>query len=262
MSRHDQATEPVRFERIEQQRAHEYVAEQIRRQIILRLIPSGQALPPERDLAAMFGVGRATVQQAMRLLVDDHMIEGRRGKGGGNFVLGPGEDRSGMDTLLARLLRRRDRVEEALAYRRVVEPAAAGLAAGVRSQVDLRALVDTNAAAAAAEADVEFMQADTEFHLALAEAAGNRFFREAIERIRLELNDALIALPESHVWHERSALEHEAILQAVTDRDGAGAAAAMGTHIAHTGQSVEALLAALRPRGRRRGRGRVDRLGP
>jgi GntR family transcriptional regulator, transcriptional repressor for pyruvate dehydrogenase complex len=251
MVRRDQGAEPVRFEPIEQQRAHEYVAEQIRRQIILRLIPSGQALPPERDLAAMFGVGRATVQQAMRLLVEDHMIEGRRGKGGGNFVLGPDEDRSGMDTLLARLLRTRDRVEEALAYRRVVEPAGAALAARARSEADLRALADTNSAAATAESDVEFMQADTEFHLALAEAAGNRFFREAIERIRLELNDALIALPESHLWHERSALEHEAILRAVIDRDATGAAATMETHIVHTGQSVEALLAALHPRRRR-----------
>ena len=64
----------VRFERLEQQRAHEYIAEQIRRQIVLRVIPTGQALPPERELARMFGVGRATVQQAIRMLVADNPI--------------------------------------------------------------------------------------------------------------------------------------------------------------------------------------------
>ena len=91
MARGEQESDAVRFERLEQQRAHEYVAEQIRRQIVLRLIPSGQALPTERELAASFGVGRATVQQAIRLLVKDHMVESRRGRhGGGNFVLGPG----------------------------------------------------------------------------------------------------------------------------------------------------------------------------
>jgi GntR family transcriptional repressor for pyruvate dehydrogenase complex len=246
VARREQEPDAVQFERLEQQRAHEYVAEQIRRQIVLRLIPTGQALPPERELASMFGVGRATVQQAIRLLVDDRMVESRRGRhGGGNFVVGPDENRAGVDLLLSRLQRRRGQVKDALAYRRAVEPAVAALAAGMRSQADMRTLAHINAAAAAAETDVEFMQADTEFHFALAEASRNRLFREAIEKIRLELNDAMIALPESPVWHERSAREHEAILQAVRERDRQTAATAMETHIAHTQQSVEALLAAL-----------------
>jgi DNA-binding FadR family transcriptional regulator len=251
--RGDTATAPrqpearvVTFEKLEQQRAHEYVAEQIRRQIVLRLIPAGQALPPERDLAAMFGVGRATVQAAIRMLVDDHLVESRRGRhGGGNFVLGTHESRAGMEILLARLRSHRDRVNEALAYRRAVEPAAAALAAAVRTRADLRALAETISATAAAESDVEFMQADTEFHLAIADAGGNRFFRDAIERIRLELNDAMIALPDSHVWHERSAVQHEAILDAIKARDSLVAEKAMKTHLALTEQSVEALLAAL-----------------
>jgi DNA-binding FadR family transcriptional regulator len=253
------AREPelVRFERLEQQRAHEYVAEQIRRQIVLRLIPTGQALPPERELAAMFGVGRATVQQAIRMLVDDRMVESRRGRhGGGNFVVGPDESREGMDAILARLRRQADRVREALAFRSAVEPAVAGTAAAGRTRADLKRLADTHAAAAAAEADAAFMQSDTEFHLALAEAAGNRYFRDAIMTIRLELNDALVALPDSHVWHERSAHEHEAILRAVTDRNRGAAEAAMEAHIAHTAQSVEALLTAL---GARRSKVRAVR---
>ena len=246
MARGEHESDAVRFERLEQQRAHEYVAEQIRRQIVLRLIPSGQALPTERDLAMRFGVGRATVQQAIRLLVNDHLVESRRGRhGGGNFVLGPDEDRAGVDLILARLRRRRDQVEDALAYRRAVEPAVAALAAAARSEADLRTLAEINAAAVAAQTDVEFMQADTEFHFALAEASGNRLFREAVEKIRLELNDAMSALPESPVWHERSACQHEAILNAVREQDRDSAALAMETHIAHTQQSVEALLSAL-----------------
>jgi len=57
----------LRFERIHQVRAHEYVAEQIRRHIALRLIKPGEALPAERELAGMFGVGRPTIQHALRL---------------------------------------------------------------------------------------------------------------------------------------------------------------------------------------------------
>jgi len=247
------AGEPVRFERLEQPRAHEYIAEQIRRQIVLRVIPAGQALPPERELAAMFGVGRATVQQAIRMLVDDHMVESRRGRhGGGNFVVGLDESRAGMDSVLAHLRRHSDQVREALEYRRAVEPAAAALAAERRSREDLRRLAEANGAASAADTDAGFMQWDTDFHLAVAEAGGNRLYRQAIMVIRLELNDALIALPESPVWHERSGLEHEAIIEGIRDRDAAAATEAMAAHVESTAQSVEALLAAL-ARQRRRG---------
>ncbi|MDQ3162843.1 MAG: FCD domain-containing protein, partial [Actinomycetota bacterium] len=121
------------------------------------------------------------------------------------------------------------------------------LAAAARSEADLHTLAAINAAAVAAHTDVEFMQAYTEFHFALAEASGNRLFREAVEKIRLELNDAMSALPESPVWHERSARQHEAILNAVREQDRDTAALAMETHIAHTHKSVEALLSALGP---------------
>jgi DNA-binding FadR family transcriptional regulator len=46
----------VQFEPIQQARAHEYVAEQIRRYIARRLVNPGDVLPPERQLAALFGI--------------------------------------------------------------------------------------------------------------------------------------------------------------------------------------------------------------
>jgi len=247
-SRGGEKSRPIRFERVEQKRAHEYVAEQIRRQIILKLIPAGKALPPERELAAMFGVARATVQRAVRILVEDGLVESRRGRGGGNFVLGPGEARAEMGQLLARLRRQRPQVEEALTYRRAVEPAAAAEAADSRSRADLRTLEAANSAAEGAPTDAEFVQADAEFHFALATAARNRYFQEAIERIRMALSDAIVALPESHLWRERTLIEHEAILAAIAGRDASAAAAAMEVHVLHTERSVEALLAALKRR--------------
>src|SRR5260370_39200733 len=69
----------VRFERIQQLRAHEYVAEQIRRHISLRLIKPGESLPAERELAVIFGVGRPTIQHALRMLEATGLVEARRG---------------------------------------------------------------------------------------------------------------------------------------------------------------------------------------
>jgi len=236
---------PPAFERIAQLRAHEYVAEQIRRQIGLRLIPTGGSLPSERDLAALFGVGRATVQQAVRLLEAERLVESRRGRHGGTFVIAPSSDDLAMDYLLVRLRREAGRVKDALVFRRRVETLAAELAATQRRKPELREIEATSARAESAENDIEFMMHDTQFHLAIARSARNSFILESIERLRLVLNDALTALPATELWYERSRREHAAIRDAIKARDGKAASAAMARHVESTERSIRALLAAL-----------------
>src|SRR5437016_5026088 len=130
----------VRFERIQQLRAHEYVAEQIRRHISLRLIRPGEVLQSERELAATFGVGRPTIQHALRLLEADRLVQARRGRNGGTFVSEPAGGGGAMEDLLARVLRRRTEIEEALAYRGLIEPRVAREAARLRRSGDLGAM--------------------------------------------------------------------------------------------------------------------------
>ncbi len=233
------------FERIEQLRAHEYVAEQIRRQIALRLIAAGEPLPVERDLAGMFGVGRATVQAAIRLLEAERLVESRRGRNGGTFVTAVESDGIAKDYLLVRLRRERAHIEEALVFRGAVETFAAGLAARVRRASELAQIRSASERAANADADPVFIAQDTEFHLAIARAARNKFVYEAVEVARLVLNDALTALPESKLWHERSTEQHAAIVAAIDRRDPDAAAEAVRGHLATTEQSVRALLKAL-----------------
>ena len=85
------------FKPIGTERSHELVADQVRRQIKLGLIQPNETLPPERELASLLAVGRATVQAAIDLLEAEGMVTRRRGRYGGTFVLGSGED----DELLA-----------------------------------------------------------------------------------------------------------------------------------------------------------------
>ncbi|HEY6068372.1 MAG TPA: GntR family transcriptional regulator, partial [Gaiellaceae bacterium] len=131
---------PVRFNRLQQPKAHEYVAEQIRRHIALRLIAPGESLPSERELAAMFGVGRPTIQLALKELAADRLVESRRGRRGGTFVSEPAEDTVVLDELISRLLARREELEELLDYRRGVEPLISRLAARLRRRIDLSAM--------------------------------------------------------------------------------------------------------------------------
>src|SRR6266576_4987980 len=131
---------PVRFSRIEQPRTHVYLAEQLRREITLGVLPTGGTLPPERELAAMVGVARATVQQAVRMLESEGLVTARRGRGGGTFVTGPASDSVSRHRLNAHVSRNRRPIEEAVTYRLEIEPAAAGEAARARTADDLAGL--------------------------------------------------------------------------------------------------------------------------
>lgn len=242
----------VRFQRIQQLRAHESVAEQIRRQIELRLIGPGEALPSERVLATMFGVGRATIQHALRLLEVDHLVETRRGRRGGTFVSRPAENALVMEELILRIRRRRGEIEELLVYRSTLEPGVAALAAEARGRDDLAAMRRALEGMASAATELDYMRSDTEFHLSVAHATGNGFFIRAIEEIRAQLNDVISLLPETETWHSRIADEHNAILRAIQMGDEGAAAAAMGRHVAESDQGIRAMLEVI---GRWRGGG-------
>jgi GntR family transcriptional regulator, transcriptional repressor for pyruvate dehydrogenase complex len=238
----------VAFKPIQQLRAHEYVVEQIRRHIALRLIAPGESLPSERELTAMFGVGRPTIQHALRLLEAERLVEARRGRRGGTFVSKPLEDGEVMDELIARLLRRREELEELLVYRRTLEPAISRLAAEARRQTDIGAMRRAIKAMAVAPSDPDYMRLDTEFHLAVAAATQNHYLRRAQEEIRLQLNDALSLLPDSETWHRRLSGEHEAIFEAIEARDPNAAQSATELHVDNSDRSVRAVLTAIRRR--------------
>lgn len=244
----ERAGSPARsVERVRPLRAHEHVAEEIRRRITLRLVRAGESLPSDRELADELGVGRATVQAAIRLLEAERLVVTRRGRHGGTFVLSLHDDELARDYLLARLRRSEDAIVQALTFREIVEPHAASLAAVVRTDDELRLIRDAAEGAASAEAedDATFTARDNAFHLAIASASHNSFVHEAVVQVRLILNDALLARPASPVWQERTAVEHDAILRAIAARDPDAAADAMRAHARWTADNVRELLADL-----------------
>lgn len=238
----------VEFDRIQPLRAHEYVAEQIRRHIALRLVGPGEALPTERELASMFGVGRPTVQHALRLLEAERLVESRRGRLGGTFVLAPAEDAAVMEELIDRLLRRREELEELLDFRRLVEPLVAREAARNRRRSDIETIERNLEAMASTMIEPDYMRFDTEFHIAVAAATRNRYLRRETVRMRVELNDALSLLPETETWHRRLSGEHEAIASAIAAGDAGAAELAAEQHVRNSDTSVRAVLAAIRRR--------------
>ena len=127
-------------------------------------------------------------------------------------------------------------------YREVLEPAATAVAAEKAKRKQVKSMVELVQRTAEADNDAEFMRWDTAFHLAIAEATGNRFMFEALERIRLELNPALRLLPDTRVWHELSNEEHRQIVAAIEAKDADGARQLMATHTSHANQSIRTLI--------------------
>jgi GntR family transcriptional repressor for pyruvate dehydrogenase complex len=251
--RPSQAAPLVRFERIHQLRAHEYVAEQIRRHIALRLIKPGEALPAERELAGMFGVGRPTIQHALRLLEGAGLVEARRGRRGGTFISERSQDSLAMEGLIVRVMRQRKELDHLLVYRRLIEPATARVAAQTRRNSDLLAMRRAIRGMEESTTEPDYMRHDTDFHIALARATGNPLLTRAIEEIRLRLNDAITLLPESETWHTRIEGEHAALLAAIQAGDPQAAERAMEDHVANSEQGLRAVFAAIRRRAVWRG---------
>jgi DNA-binding FadR family transcriptional regulator len=234
----------LELQAVEQPRAYEYVAEQLRREIALRVLDPAAPLPTERELAGIFRVSRATVQRALTLLEAEGLIQRRRGRNGGTFVVGHVSE-AAPTVYLDSLRRNRRTIEETLAFRQEIEPAAAALAAAEAGNDELAAIERAAELTEAAADDAEFMRHDTSLHIAVARASDNRYLVEAVERIRIVLNDVLPALPETPIWHQRSHRQHAVLLEALRARDSRAARSAMLAHVRDTDASVRALLDSL-----------------
>ncbi len=224
---------------------HEYVAEQLRREIALGLFAPRSSLPPERELAAVFGVGIMTVHRAIRLLESEVLVTSRRGRGGGTFVVGDNRDDGATKQLQERVRHERRAIEEALDCRMELEPRVVARAARHRSAADVAALRQLLDDAAGTDDDVEFNTLDARFHIKLAQSAKNRFLTDALEQVRAQLYVILLLLPDTPIWQQRSLAEHQRIFIAVQQGDAERASQAAARHVRHTVSSARALLHSL-----------------
>ena len=112
--------------------AFEHAVEQLARAIRLGVLPDGEQLPPERELAERLGIGRNTLRDAIAALRESGLVTTRRGRGGGTWVTYDGSVRAATWEAKDSPVRSGAAMLDALTFRRVVEPGAAWLAASAR----------------------------------------------------------------------------------------------------------------------------------
>ena len=169
----------------------ETTVEQLATAIRLGVFVAGEQLPPERDLAERLGVSRNTLREAIAALRESRLVTTRRGRGGGTVVTyaGPPLAAFGPSSDGAPAVRHGAALEDALDFRRVVEPGAARLAATRRLSRDQREWLE-DSCRAVREADLAVHRiADSRLHLAIATLTGSPMVVEAVTRAQAALGE-------------------------------------------------------------------------
>jgi DNA-binding FadR family transcriptional regulator len=203
----------------------------IKGMIVSGQLKPGQRLPPEAALAEQLGLSRNSLREAVRALALINILDVRQGDG--TYVTSLEPDRL-LDALTFVVDFHRDEsVLDFLRVRRILEPAAAAMAALVITQAEVAALQD-NVRATSPDADAEdLLKLDIEFHRLIGVASGNPVLASLIEGLSGPTNRA-------RVWRgrtqsgasERTVNEHRAILEAVESGEPELAHAAMVNHVA------------------------------
>jgi len=116
--------------------------------------------------------------------------------------------------------------------REILEPEIAALAATRASDEDLAAMREVVAIMDTARHDPDaFIEADLDFHLALAEAAANPLILSLIDSIVGILREQRMGIFRVEGGPERGQYHHKRILDAIEHRDAQGAREAMRAHL-------------------------------
>jgi GntR family transcriptional repressor for pyruvate dehydrogenase complex len=222
--------------------AFEACVEQLGTAIRLGVYPRGTTLPPERELAGLLGVSRATLREAMAALREAGLVETRRGRGGGTMVTLKPRTPSARAAARISPERRQDWLD-ALDFRSVVEPGAAELAAARDLTDDRRveleqALADVSAASRPAD----HRQADSRFHLTVAALTESPRMIQAVTSVQATLHEMLLAIPvlETNIAH--SDRQHAALVRAVLSGDTDRARRVMAEHCDDTAALLRGLV--------------------
>lgn len=224
--------------------SYRLAAERIRRAIELGTYLPGERLPPSREFAYQLGISVATLREAVRGLIDEGLLEMRRGPKGGLVVLPqPRSRRRGRVTKAALT-----ELNQLIELRQAVEGEAARRAAERRTEADLKRLqksVDTMTRLVEepenSRRPARFTRADTQFHSDIARAGRNELLVPVIEDARVRLFTAMgFAFAELTADANDG---HDAILREIRRGRPEAAAKAARRHVEKTRSSAVAVVA-------------------
>jgi GntR family transcriptional repressor for pyruvate dehydrogenase complex len=218
---------------IRSSRLYEQITEQIQSRIMAGQLRPGDRLPPERELAGLFGVSRTAVREAVKALHEKGLLEVQPGKG--TFISNITDStsevmRDSLDLIVNVGLE--NGLVDLVQVRALLEPGIAAVAAEMASTEDIQAMqkavetMDT----ALDDADV-YVEADLDFHRALAKATQNSLITILLDPIVDLLREQRKRVFLVEGGPERGQYHHKRILEAVATRNPVAAREAMSVHL-------------------------------
>ena len=218
------------YKTIQSSRLYEQIVKQIEDSLEKGTLKAGEQLPAERELALQFGVSRTAVREAMKALREKGLIEAFPGRG--TFITS--ETSNSIRLTFDRLLKAdlQDGTIHLVEMREILEPEIAALAANRADGECVDQLREAVSIMEVAKRDPEqYIEADLDFHLALAEAAANPLILSLIDSIVGLLREQRMSIFKVDGGPERGQYHHKRILEAIENRDPVGARDAMRAHL-------------------------------
>ena len=218
------------YKTVRASRLYEQIVRQIEESILSGALKPGDQLPAERDLAQQFGVSRTAVREAVKCLREKGLLEAFSGKG--TFVTNSTSQaiRKSLD-LLTRI-GQPEGLTHLVELRQILEPEIAALAA---TRMDDQLLTAMREAVATMDNNLQepdaYIEADLDFHLAMAEAAGNPLVLSLLDSIVGLLREQRLRIFHVDGGPEHGQFHHKRILEAIERRSPEAARELMRAHL-------------------------------
>jgi GntR family transcriptional repressor for pyruvate dehydrogenase complex len=223
-------------------RLYEQIVQQIEDSILKGDLKPGDQLPAERELAQRFGVSRTAVREAVKALREKGLVEAYSGRG--TFITDGTSQavRQSLDLMVK--IGQQEGSSHLAEVRAILEPEIAALAAARCDESDLATMREAVAVMDRAGRDPDaYIEADLDFHLALAEAAANPLILSLIDSIVGLLREQRLRIFKVEGGPERGQVHHKRILEAVEQRDPQEAREAMKAHLEQVREDSQASIA-------------------
>jgi len=193
------------------------IAQRISTAISMGMLSVGERLPPELELANQFGVAVATLRKALARLRAQGIVETRRGRNGGTFIVQtpfPSDQTLQFELRQSSLVALRDFFDEHAA----VSGMAARLAAERLEPGSHTRLAEFAFATREARTSREKSMADSRFHFEIAVLSHSPRLLAAEQRLHSELSPFLWSEGICQVPMQQAFSEHVALAMAIEQR--------------------------------------------